>query len=400
VTARDEVPVRPGVAGRDRAGVYGASMDATTTSPTTGEVTLRPGPEALQRVGMRFLRQFGLVCAAWTALLAVTAPSVERPWVLWAAVGVTAGWAAASFVVPPSLVWGAGWLVVATMLELTGPAAGTQGWSVVGGATFLVIAAAALSGRRRLVVGVVLVLSIAALARPLLSPGWNVGGGISTLLIFALGATALTWLTRLVTGTVAERDRLATRLARAEREAAVAAERAEAAARLHDSVLQTLTQLERAAGDPASASLAATASADLRAFLRQGPGSGRLWALLDRSVMEAAGADRHRVRFTHAGADPEVDARLSRLADAAAEAVRNAVTHTDGPVRVMGEVDAEQITVWVADRGAGFDPEDLPDDRLGVRESIVGRLRRAGGSAELGRTSTGAEWRLRLPRGE
>jgi signal transduction histidine kinase len=373
-------------------------MDATTVSTTTGAATLRSGPEALQRVGVAFLRQFGLVCAAWTGLLAITAPTVERPGVLWGAVGVTAGWALVSYAIPSTVVWGGGWLVVATMLELAGPAAGTDGWSVVGGATFLIIAAAALSGRRRLVVAVVLVLSVAALLRPALSPGWNVGGGLSTLLIFGLGATALTWLTRLVTATVAERDRLAQSLARAERETAVAAERAEAAARLHDSVLQTLTRLERSAPDPASATLAATASADLRAFLRQAQGSGQLRALLDRVVMEAAGEERRRVRMTFAGADLDVDPGLVRLADAVAEAVRNAVRHTDGPVQVMGEVDEHHVTVWIADRGPGLDLAAVPPDRLGIRESVVGRLERVGGTAELTPTASGTEWRLRVPR--
>jgi signal transduction histidine kinase len=381
-------------------------MDATSpaatpltaaTSLAAAQPSLRSGPEALQRVGLTFLKQFGLVCAAWTTLLVVTAPHVERPATLWAAAAVTVGWAAVSWPLSPRS-WGTGWLVVATLLELAGPAAGTRGWSVVGGATFLVIAAAALSGRRRLVVAVVVILSAAALARPLLSPGWNVGGGISTLLIFGLGATALTWLTRLVTTTVAERDRLAARLADAQRDAAVNAERAEAAARLHDSVLQTLTQLERSAPDPDSATLAATASADLRAFLRQGPGARRLRTALDRAVMEAAGSERRRVRVTFAGPDLAVDTPLERLADAAAEAVRNAVRHTDGPVQVMGEVDRQVVTVWVADRGPGFDLDALPADRLGVRESIIGRLERAGGTAELARTSAGAEWRLRLPR--
>jgi signal transduction histidine kinase len=373
-------------------------MEATSTSTTSDRTTLRSGPEALQRVGIRFLRQFGLVCAAWTALLVLTAPTVARPTVLWGATGITVAWALVSLAVTSTMAWGAGWLVVATMLELAGPAAGTDGWSVVGGATFLVIAAAALSGRRRLVVGVVLVLSVAALLRPVLSPGWNVGGGISTLLILGLGATALTWLTRLVTATVAERDRLATSLAEAEREAAVAAERAEAAARLHDSVLQTLTRLERSAPDPASATLAATASADLRAFLRRTQDPGRLRELLDRVVMEAAGTERRRVGITFAGTDLEVDTALSRLADATGEAVRNAIRHTDGPVQVMGEVDRGRVTVWVSDRGGGLDLDALPPDRLGVRESIVGRVVRAGGTAELTPTTTGTEWCLRVPR--
>jgi signal transduction histidine kinase len=372
---------------------------AAHQEPLAAGGLLGPGAATLRQVALRFLRRFGLVCAGWTLLLAVTTPHAERPEIVWAAAGMVTLWALASLAVPNAWWWGAGWLLVGSLLELAGPAAGTDGWSLVGGATFLVIAAAAVSGRRRLVVAVVVVLAAAALARPLLSPGWNIGGGVSTLLIFALGATGLTWLVRVVTDTVEERDRLASELARAERDAAVAAERAEAAARLHDSVLQTLSQLERASSDPASARLAAAASADLRAFLRHGAGQqDRLRVELEQQVLAAAGNDRGRVRLATAGEDPPCDEALARLVEAATEAVRNAIAHTSGRVSVMCEATPEQVTVWVADEGSGFDPDEVPADRLGVRESIVGRLERAGGSATLARTRQGAEWRLWLPR--
>ena len=373
---------------------------AAPPGPPAAGGLLGPGAATLRQVALRFLRRFGLVCAGWTLLLAVTTPDAERPQIVWAAAGMVTVWALVSLAVTNPWWWGAGWLVVASLLELAGPAAGTDGWSLVGGATFLVIAAAAVSGRRRLVVVVVVVLSAAALARPLFSPGWNIGGGLSTLLIFALGATGLTWLVRVVADTVEERDRLASQLARAEREAAVAAERAEAAARLHDSVLQTLSRLEHSASDPGSSRLAAAASADLRAFLRHGAGQqDRLRTRLEQQVLAAAGSERGRIRLATAGEDPLCDEALTRLVEAAAEAVRNAIAHTAGRVSVMCEATAAQVTVWVADEGGGFDPDDVPADRLGVRESIVGRLERAGGSATLTRTRQGAEWQLSLPRG-
>lgn len=376
------------------------SRHAASDVPPAAGGPLRPGAATLRQVALGFLRQFGLVCAAWTLLLAATTPVAQRPEVVWAAAGLATLWALISLVVTNPWWWGAGWLLVASLLELTGPAAGTEGWSLVGGSTFLVIAAAAVSGRRRLVVAVVAVLSAVALARPLLSPGWNVGGGLSTLLILALGATGLTWLVRVVTATVEERDRLARELARAERDAAVAAERAEAAARLHDSVLQSLSHLERSATGPEAARLAAAASADLRAFLRHGGGQGDgLRSRLERQVLAAAGDDRGRVRLATAGEDPPCDETLTRLVEATAEAVRNALTHTEGRVSVMCEATRGEVTVWVTDEGSGFDPEALPPDRLGVRESIVGRLERAGGSARLVPTRRGAEWRLAVPRG-
>ena len=69
-------------------------------------------------------------------------------------------------------------------------------------------------------------------------------------------------------------------------------------------------------------------------------------------------------------------------------------------VEVYAEVEDERVTVFVRDRGAGFDAAAVPADRYGLAESVVGRVTRAGGTATV-RTAPGegTEVRLELPRG-
>ena len=51
------------------------------------------------------------------------------------------------------------------------------------------------------------------------------------------------------------------------------------------------------------------------------------------------------------------------------------------------------------DRGPGFDLDAVPQDRLGVRQSIVGRMERHGGHAQIiSAPGTGSEVRLVMPR--
>ncbi|MGX6448738.1 hypothetical protein ACVU7I_11825, partial [Patulibacter sp. S7RM1-6] len=52
-------------------------------------------------------------------------------------------------------------------------------------------------------------------------------------------------------------------------------------------------------------------------------------------------------------------------------------------ISVFAEAEPGRVEVFVRDRGRGFDPEAIPADRRGVRESIVGRMRRAGGRATI-----------------
>lgn len=375
---------------RDTGGMEPPPPDA---APTTSVERVRD--EAL-----RFLRRFGLVTALWSTLLAAAVPdrggTVDRT-VLWTGIAVLWAWAIASqFVVRP-VPWWWGWLLAASGMELLGPAAGTQGWSLVGGASFIVLAGVALSVNRWWVVGTVAWLSVIAIARGSVASGWNVGGGIGTLLIFAFGALALTWLVMLVQGALDARDRLQAALLEAETTAARASERAESAARLHDTVLQHLTAIGRADDLDGARRHAGRAQNELRQFLRTPDRESRtLRAALEVAATSAADGVELSVGVV---GDAELGDREQLLLDATAEAVRNAARHASSPIRVFAEAPPTgDLVVWVSDRGQGFDPATVPDDRLGVRQSIVGRLERAGGTAELRSGSEGTEWELRLPR--
>jgi signal transduction histidine kinase len=89
--------------------------------------------------------------------------------------------------------------------------------------------------------------------------------------------------------------------------------------------------------------------------------------------------------------------RHEALVQAAREAMLNAARHGAGAVSVYLEVTDGAAEVFVKDRGPGFDPEAVPADRLGVRESIVGRMDRHGGTATINSSQDGTEVRLRLP---
>lgn len=337
----------------------------------------------------------------WSLLLALSVPPerspVDHPDRLWIGIAVIGVWAVVSqhpAVRSRALV--AGWLLVATFAELLGPLAGTNGWSVTGGAAMLVLAAAAVQGARWLLVLVVAVLSLAALSRGALGEGWSFGWSVGTVLMFSFAGVAMWWLFRTVAEGVADRSRLAAALAASERERAVEAERSESAARLHDSVLQTLAEIGRRDDAAEMRELASQASAELRLHLRARAERGTLWERLDAAVTTVA-AGRH-VTVSTVGADVRTpDDRHLLLVAAATEAVRNAVKHTGSPVRVLAEHDGDGITVTVADRGGGFVPGAVPDDKLGVANSIVGRLDRAGGSATVTSDGDGTEWVLRLP---
>jgi signal transduction histidine kinase len=171
-------------------------------------------------------------------------------------------------------------------------------------------------------------------------------------------------------------------------------ERAQMAAHLHDSVLQTLTLMQKRADDPREvASLARRQERELRDWLA-GDGGGnageRTLASELRTVAEGI-EDDHRVAIESiVVGDCELDGRAEAVLGAAREALLNAAKHSgdSGPIRVYAEIDEAGIALFVRDRGAGFDPEAVAEDRRGVRESIVGRLERAGGHAEI-RSSPG-----------
>jgi len=176
-------------------------------------------------------------------------------------------------------------------------------------------------------------------------------------------------------------------------------ERADIAAHLHDSVLQTLALIQRKAGDSAEVvRLARAQERELRGWLYAGPLGSQ--ASLASAVTEVA----HEVEDLHGipielvvTGDRPLDVGGAALVRAMREALRNAVRHGSAPVSAYVEVGSGSVEAFVRDHGPGFDLEEVPQDRFGVRESIMGRMSRHGGSASLRRLDHGTEVYLSLP---
>lgn len=181
--------------------------------------------------------------------------------------------------------------------------------------------------------------------------------------------------------------------------AARATERADIAAHLHDSVLQTLALIQRQSGDAAAVTrLARAQERELRSWLYAGPTGSQ--STLAAAVTEVA----HDVEDLHGVAidlvvtgDRPYEPHGAALAQAMREALLNAVRHGGTPVTAYVEIGPTGVEAFVRDRGDGFDVDAVPADRLGVRQSILGRMERHGGTARLRRRDDGTEVELRLP---
>lgn len=225
---------------------------------------------------------------------------------------------------------------------------------------------------------------------------WNAGdAGTDTALESSAVAIALLlvlgpWAWRLAL----ERD--AERTARIRQQ-----ERAEMAARVHDSVLQTLALVQREADDPRRvAALARRQERELRSWLYPAPDAagGGLAAAIDAAAAEVEELHGVRVELVRTG-DAPLDERVEALVLAAREAMANAARHSGaGEVSVYVDVGDDGIAVFVRDRGRGFDPDAVAADAHGIAESIRGRMARAGGTAELATSPEGTEVELRLGR--
>ena len=178
-----------------------------------------------------------------------------------------------------------------------------------------------------------------------------------------------------------------------------ATERAEIAAHLHDSVLQTLALIQRRAGNEHDVvRLARAQERELRGWLYRDPGkeAGQLSEGIKAAAAEVEDALGQAVEVVSVG-DCAMAERHEALVQAAREAMLNAARHGGGAVSVYLEVTDGAAEVFVKDRGPGFDPDSVPADRLGVRESIIGRMNRHGGTAAIISSPDGTEVRLRLP---
>ncbi len=193
----------------------------------------------------------------------------------------------------------------------------------------------------------------------------------------AFGVIFAPWFVRLLTSLTAERaERIRSQ------------ERAEVAAHLHDSVLQTLALVQKRAADPrAVAALARRQERELRSWLSGSTvgddGERRLAAALEAAAAEIEEAHGVVVDVVSVG-DAALDRDGEALVAAAREAMLNAAKFAgDAAVAVYAEASDERLQVFVRDRGPGFDPATIPVDRRGVRESIVGRMERHGGRATI-----------------
>lgn len=212
---------------------------------------------------------------------------------------------------------------------------------------------------------------------------------LATVAIALLGMTLVLgpWIIRLFGDLALERrERIRTQ------------ERADVAAHLHDSVLQTLALLQRNAEDPGRvATLARRQERELREWLY---GEARTDAETLSSALTSVAAE---VEHDHlvvieviTVSDASVDDRISHLLLAARESMVNAAKHAGADrIDVYAEVAPGIAEVFIRDRGVGFDPESVPHDRLGIRGSIVDRMGRHNGHAEL-RSASGEGTSIRL----
>jgi len=204
-----------------------------------------------------------------------------------------------------------------------------------------------------------------------------IAGGLG---VVGLALTIGPWLFRLV-GDLAEE-----RAARVRTQ-----ERADMAAHLHDSVLQTLALIQKHADDGKTvARLARAQERDLRGWLydERPAADTSTAAALRAAAAEVEDAHGLPVEVVTVGDVPFAQS-LQPVVLAAREAMVNAAKHSGAPkVDVYAEMAEDKVEVFVRDRGAGFDLDVVPGDRLGVRNSIVERMRRHGGTARV-RTAPG-----------
>lgn len=177
-------------------------------------------------------------------------------------------------------------------------------------------------------------------------------------------------------------------------------ERADMTAHLHDGVLQTLALIQLHANDPQQVfTLARSQERELRNWLYQER------TPTDRSVNAGLQQLAAQIEDTHGKAidvvtvgDARPSAQTDALLDAAAQAMINAVKHGQEPISVYCEASAQQVEVFVRDHGNGFNIDAIDPSRLGIRESIIGRIERRGGTVEIvSRPQWGTEVRMHMP---
>ena len=283
-----------------------------------------------------------------------------------------------------SLSRGAYWVLAAVGMAVAALAATTvtnlPGWAllpllIVGAGVFLAwrgydrgtgVVGSLLGGAALMLAGLISGLAV-----------WNTGtafvGAMFAVLFTLAGVAAFA-----VPALVKVRDSLA--------EKAAAEEREEIASRLHDSVLQTLALIQKRADDPAEvARLARGQERELRTWLFEPQDSVELtvFGAVDKAAGEVEDLFGVRIAPVTVGSDQPLGEATQAVVLAAREAMVNAAKHAGvDNVDVYAET-FDGLEVFVRDRGRGFDPQEIPEDRHGIRDSIRGRVAKVGGSMEI-----------------
>jgi signal transduction histidine kinase len=246
-------------------------------------------------------------------------------------------------------------------------------------------------GRVRLISGAALVMAggVWTLARADFTAFRD---GLLAMVVTAIGLALITgpWWMRMMSQLSSERaERIRSQ------------ERADIAAHLHDSVLQTLALIQRNANSPREvARLARGQERTLRTILYgDRTASGRFGDDLRAAAAEVEDAYAVTVDLVVVG-DAPLDPDLSALAAATREALVNAAKHSGvEAVSVYAEFEPDEVSVFVKDRGVGFDVDEIADDRQGIRGSIIGRMERHGGTVRVTSSKgAGTEVELRVKR--
>jgi signal transduction histidine kinase/phage shock protein PspC (stress-responsive transcriptional regulator) len=245
-------------------------------------------------------------------------------------------------------------------------------------------------GRIRLVSGAALVVSgaVVVLARANFSA---IRDGLLAVIVTVIGMALLTgpWWMRMMSQLGAERS-----------ERIRSQERADIAAHLHDSVLQTLALIQRNAASPREVSrLARGQERELRNLLYGSrTASGQLADELRIAAAEVEDDYAISVEAVVVG-DVALDDALAAAAAAAREALVNSAKHAGvTEVSLYAEVEPDSVSIFVKDRGVGFDLDAVAEDRQGVRRSIIGRIERHGGEVKVrSRPGSGTEVEIRMP---
>lgn len=340
-----------------------------------------PGLEAARRTGMRPGTKQGWTRDAAPAI-ALTVLAVGLVWLT-----TSMGWGLSSTILWPAVFAMAGIALVWRQADLAEdedeedpniaswlrPLVRTGGWL---GVTRLV------TGLGLVALGVALVAAsqIGADRLPAVL-------GLSLLLVVGTLIAAAPWMYRWRRS-----------LSRAREEKLVADARADMAAHLHDSVLQSLALIQRQAGDPrAVTAIARRQERELRQWL-YGEQSTAPESVQAALLADAAGIEAERgapIEVVAVGDAPLTDSTEALVA-AAREAMVNAAKHSGADkIDVFLEVDEGEIEVFVRDRGVGFDLDHIDADRLGVRRSIIARMERHGGRARI-RSAPGEGTEIRL----